>query len=411
MSGSLIVGLITCTVLLLAITIWLLSQLKKNHSTQSANVEKQFIILQERLQNNLKQRDEITKLLNEHRQHQQQHRQAFDKHQMTTLKLIQDALQQGLKELGLQVSSTFKESSESLKQRVSELTTETSKRLQEISGQVDKRLTTGFEKTTETFSNVIKRLTIIDEAQKKITELSSNVIGLQEVLNDKRSRGAFGEVQLSSLVRNMIPESHFAMQHTLSNDKRVDCILFLPPPTGNIAIDAKFPLETYKRLTENKHAPNEQRQLEQQFRVDIRRHIQDISSKYIIHGETADGAVMFIPSESIFAEIHAHYADVVDYAQHQRVWLVSPTTLMATLTTVRAVLKDDATRQQVHIIQQHIIGLSKDFERFQQRMNNLARHINQAQQDVEQVHKSSQKITNKFQKIERVELKESETVQ
>lgn len=181
-------------------------------------------------------------------------------------------------------------------------------------------------------------------------------------------------------------------------------MLFLPEPTGNIAIDAKFPLESYRRMTNAHIANSERQQAEQQFRLDIRRHLQDIASKYIVAGETADGAIMFIPAEAIFAEIHAHYPDLVEEAQQKRVWLASPTTLMAILTTARAVLKDAATRKQVHIIQQHLVELAKDFGRFEKRMDELARHIEKAHQDVDSVKISSQKITSRFQKIEKVEI-------
>lgn len=277
-------------------------------------------------------------------------------------------------------------------------------RLKEISGQVEKRLSEGFEKTTATFTDIVKRLALIDEAQKKITELSTNVVSLQEILSDKRSRGAFGEVQLSSLIHNMLPENVFSFQHTFENGKRADCVLFLPKPTGNIAIDAKFPLESFQVMT-NTHSSDEKRQqAEQQFRLDIKKHIQDIAEKYIIPGHTADGAMMFIPAEAVFAEIHAHYPDLVEMAQKMRVWMVSPTTLMAVLTTVRAVLKDEATSKQVHIIQDQLSRLAKDFGRFQERMNSLTLRVKQAHEDAEQVNISARKITSHFQKIENVQL-------
>lgn len=331
-------------------------------------------------------------------------RQKFDEHQIKSLNTIQNSLQRGMHEVRQQVNETIKLQSDQLNKSFDRLTQEVHTRLKEISGEVDKQLSKGFEKTTETFTNVIKRLTIIDEAQKKISELSGNVVSLKEILVDKKSRGAFGEVQLSSLIHNMIPENHFSLQHTLSNGKRPDCFLLLPQPTGNIAIDAKFPLETFHKLNAEGLTTAERSQLEQRFRLDIKHHIKCISEKYIITNETADGAIMFIPAESIFAEIHAHYPDLVEYAYKARVWMVSPTTLMAVLTTARAVLKDEATRQQVHIIQEHLMALSKDFDRFQKRMDNLSRHINQAHQDVELVHKSSQKISSRFTKIEKVEL-------
>jgi DNA recombination protein RmuC len=349
--------------------------------------------------------------LQQQRKELQEQRTRFDEYQIKSLKLIQDSLQQALHEIRKTVTSYLNQHTEELSKRIDKLTEQTQEKLKEISNQVDRRLSTGFEKTTATFTDIVKRLTIIDQAQKKITELSTNIMNLQDILNDKKSRGAFGEVQLSSLIRNMIPESHFSMQHTLSNGKRVDCLLFLPQPTGNIAIDSKFPLESYQKLT--KLAPTDVRRhpIEQQFRADIKHHINDIANKYIIPGETAEGAAMFIPAEAIFAEIHGHYPELIEHAHKARVWIVSPTTLMAILTTARAVLKDEATRKQIHIIQEHLGALGKDFTRFQNRMDNLAKHIGQAHNDVEQVHKSSQKISSRFDKIEQVELDDLENTE
>ena len=282
------------------------------------------------------------------------------------------------------------------------------KRLNEISGQVEKRLDKGFEKTTETFNDIGKRLVIIDEAQKKITELSTSVVSLQEVLSDKRSRGAFGEVQMNALIRNVMPENSFSMQHTLSTGVRVDCLLFLPEPTGDMAVDSKFPLDSYKKMADNEASDTDRQLAERQFKLDIKKHIKDISEKYIIPGETADGAIMFIPAEAVFAEIHAHQSDLVDFAHKNRVWMVSPTTLMAVLNTARAVLRDSATRKQVHLIQEHLGELAKDFGRFQERMNKLSTHIQQANDDVSKVNTSAQKISRRFEKIERVELESEE---
>ncbi|NNL07399.1 MAG: DNA recombination protein RmuC [Gammaproteobacteria bacterium] len=285
------------------------------------------------------------------------------------------------------------------------------KRLTEISGQVETRLNKGFEKTNETFTDVVKRLALIDEAQKKITELSSSVVSLQEVLNDKRSRGAFGEAQMMLQVRNALPENAFKEQYMLSNGTRVDCMLFLPEPTGNLAIDAKFPLDSYKQMM-NPDLPQAERvSAGRQFKQDIKKHIGDISSKYIVRGETSDGALMFIPAEAVFAEIHAHQPELVEEAQRQRVWMVSPTTMMAVLTTARAVLKDSATRKQVHLIQEHLVRLATDFDRFRKRMDNLSKHIQQANKDVEEVNTSARKISSRFEKIEKVELHEEEDIE
>lgn len=293
---------------------------------------------------------------------------------------------------------------EGLQQRVDKLTAATELKLREISGQVEKRLSDGFAQTTATFTDVIKRLALIDEAQKRITELSTNVVSLQEILADKRSRGVFGEVQLHTLIQNVLPTTHYALQHTFKNGKRADCVLFLPEPTGTIAIDAKFPLESYRKLSDNALSDLERRAAETQFRQDIRKHLHDVASKYIIPNETTEGAVMFIPAEAVFAELHAHYYELVEEAQKLRVWLASPTTMMAILTTARAVLKDAATREQVHLIQKHLGVLAKDFGRFQDRMDNLAKHIQQAHTDVQEVKISADKISSRFEKIEKVEL-------
>ena len=328
----------------------------------------------------------------------------FEQRQTEAIKQINESLQTGMTNIQKQVGETLTRNSDELGKRMDGLTLKTDQRLQEIGGQVEKRLAEGFEKTTATFVDIVKRLALIDEAQKKITELSGNVVSLQEVLADKRSRGAFGEVQLATLVRNVMPDSSFALQYTLPNNNRVDCVLFLPDPTGMVAIDSKFPLESWQRMSDIELPEGERKAAEKQFKQDIRKHIQDIASKYIIPGTTSEGAVMFIPAEAIFAEIHAHHQDLVDEAYRARVWPVSPTTMMAILNTARAVLKDDATRKQVHIIQEHLRILAKDFGLFRERMDKLAQHIRQAHDDVENAHISAQKISSRFEKIEQVEL-------
>jgi DNA recombination protein RmuC len=326
------------------------------------------------------------------------------KGQVDTNQMVTTNIQQHMKDVREQLNTSFKQHSDSLSNHVHSLTHQVRNNLNDLTTNVNKRLNDGFEKTSSTFTDVVKRLTIIDEAQKKITELSSSVVSLQEVLIDKRARGAFGEVQLSSLIQNVIPQQHYNFQHTLSNNKRVDCMLFLPQPTGNIAIDAKFPLESYQSLTKPDLAQTDKKLHQQQFRQDIQKHIKDIAQKYIIPNETAEGALMFIPAEAIFAEIHANYPELVTLSHKLKVWLVSPSTLMAVLTTARAVIKDDATKKQVHIIQEHLTALSKDFNRFEKRMDNLSRHIEQASKDVNDVNTSAKKITSRFQKIESVEI-------
>ena len=306
--------------------------------------------------------------------------------------------------LQLTLAQTLGESREAMLTKLAEttqtLTGKIDERLEQISGKVNERLDEGFKKTNETFTNVMTRLATIDEAQKKIETLTGSVVSLQELLGDKRSRGAFGEVQLEAIVRNALPETAFEFQYTFTRGVRADCVLKLPEPTGLIAIDSKFPLENFERM----FLEGAERITAAAFKADVRKHIDDIANKYIIPGETSDGAVMFLPAEAVFAEIHARHRDLVDYAQNKRVWITSPTTLMAVLTTAQSVIRSVETRKQIHIIKEELHKLGTDFGRFQSRMDNLARHIEQAKSDVDEVHISSRKISERFARIERVEL-------
>jgi DNA recombination protein RmuC len=314
--------------------------------------------------------------------------------------------------LKLSLSESMHEYREAMIARLSETTqtlnTRIDERLGEISGKVNERLDEGFKKTNETFVSVMSRLATIDEAQKKIESLTGSVVSLQELLGDKRARGAFGEVQLEALVRNVLPPTAYEMQCTLSNGTRADCVLKLPAPTGKVAVDSKFPLENYHRMFAQDASELERAGAQKQFRQDLRRHVDAIGTKYIIAGETSDGAVMFVPAEAVFAEIHAHHGEVVDYAMARRVWIVSPTTLMAVLNTARAVLKDVETRKQVHVIKECLSRLALEFNRFDERMRDLARHIKQAHEDVEKVQVTSSKISQRFAQIEGVELEDVE---
>ena len=408
---------------LLILSIWLLFRTKSNGGTDLTRLDvrleeqsRRLAQLEDRLTDlKLSQQDAAAQLRErlissfadlreELRTILSEHNTRFEKRQADSSKSLAESLQSGITNLQKQIGDYLNRYSEDLGKRMEGLTLKTDERLQQISGQVEKRLTEGFEKTTATFADIVKRLALIDEAQKKITELSTNVVSLQEILADKRSRGAFGEVQLNALVANVMPEHTYKTQYTLPNTTIADCVLFLPEPTGMIAIDSKFPLESYRRMTDISVPESDRKTAERQFRQDIGKHIQDISSKYIIPGTTSDGAMMFIPAEAVFAEIHAHYPDLIEKAHQARVWLVSPTTLWAILNTSRSVLRDAATREQVHIIQEHLGLLGKDFGRFQKRMDDLEKHIKQAHEDVENVNRSAKKITSRFEKIERVEL-------
>ena len=307
----------------------------------------------------------------------------------------QESLQSSLKNTSLQLMKSL----ESLTKSVDE-------RLQEITGKVHERLEEGFKKTNATFVSVMERLATIDEAQKKIDGLTSNMVSLQELLGDKRSRGAFGELQLEGLIKNILPPDTYKLQHTFLNGSRADCVLFLPEPTGTVAVDSKFPMENYQKMFDIDLSELDKAKVQKQFKADVKKHIGDIAKKYIIPDETSDGAVMFIPAEAVFAEIHAYHPELIQESMIKKVWLVSPTTLMAVLNTARAVLKDVETREQVHIIKSELGKLSKDFERFDGRMKKLADNIRMAHENAQDVHISSQKISRRFSQIERVELKD-----
>ncbi len=310
--------------------------------------------------------------------------------------------------LKLSLSENLGESREAMVKQLAatteQLNAKIDQRLEQISGKVSERLDEGFKKTNETFVNVMQRLATIDEAQKKIDSLTGSVVSLQELLGDKKSRGAFGEVQLEALVRNVMPTGAFEMQYTLSNGTRADCVLKLPEPTGMVAVDSKFPLENYHRMFEAGVNEADRSLAQKAFRSDIKKHVDAIASKYIIAHETSDGAVMFVPAEAVFAEIHAYHGEVVDYANARRVWIVSPTTLMAVLNTARAVLKDVETRKQIHVIKESLARLAVEFGRFDERMKKLADHIRQANEDVEKIQVTGGKISQQFQRIEAAEI-------
>ena len=332
------------------------------------------------------------------------HQQTLEVRQNEATRQLQDSVLANFRTFGTQMNELLSRNTQGLNSRVDALSQTLDQRLREISGQVDKRLADGFDKTNQTFNDIVNRLALIDEAQKKITALSTEVVGLQKILDDKRSRGAFGEVQLANLIENFLPPANFSLQHTFPNGRIADCVLFLPEPTGTIAIDSKFPLESYRRLTQQDNSSVQQQTINRQFKQDIRKHIRDIAERYIVPDVTADGAMMFIPAEAVFAEIQANHQDLVDEAHRARVWIVSPTTLWAILNTAAVILKDAARREQIDLIQEHLNKLGVDFSRFQERMEKLAIHIQQANEDMQRVQTSAQKIVSRFDKIEQVEL-------
>ena len=278
-------------------------------------------------------------------------------------------------------------------------------RLGALQIQLGEKLDKGQAETAKTVTDLRERLVRIDEAQKSLNQLSSQVTSLNEVLSNKQARGAFGEVQLADLVSAILPPSAYAMQATLSNGARVDCLLSLPLPPGPIAIDAKFPLESYHALRAAAD-PAQLAAAERAFRTDVGRHIADIAAKYIIAGEAAESALMFLPSEAVYAELHSNFLDVVDRSYRARVYIVSPTTLMATLNTVRAVLKDVRMREQAHLIQKEVGLLMADVERLGTRVAALKKHFGQTATDLDQITISADKIASRGERIQQVEMEE-----
>ena len=274
---------------------------------------------------------------------------------------------------------------------------------------LNKTLAEGIEsstkKTLETMSKVEVRLAVIDKAQSNIAELSGQVVSLQNILSNKQARGAFGEIQLNDLVRQVLPPSAYRFQAQLGNGRRADCLLELPNPPGAIAIDAKFPLESYRAL---QAATDEvaKKAAERAFRDAMRSHIKDISERYIVAGETADAALMFLPSEAVYAELHANFPAVVDDGFRARVFVVSPTTLWATLNTVRAILKDVRMKEQAGLIQKEVQALLGDVVRLDDRVGKLQRHFDQAGDDMRQIRISTDKVSKRAERIDSVQVED-----
>ncbi len=263
------------------------------------------------------------------------------------------------------------------------------------------------KQTTTSLTQLQERLAAIDKAQDNITKLSGDVLSLQDILSNKQTRGAFGEIQLRDIVGKALPNDSFSLQHTLSNGKRADCLIHLPNPPGPIVIDSKFPLEAYEALRSAK-TEHALKQAVAQMKVAIKKHIFDISEKYIIEGETADGALMFLPSEAVYAELHANFPELVRIGFDARVWIVSPTTCMATLNTMRAILKDARMREQAGAIRKELALLVTDVDRLGNRVGNLDRHFTQASKDIEEIKISADKAGKRAHRLDNFDFEEIE---
>lgn len=344
--------------------------------------------------------------------------QRFENHKEVTKLQVSEIIEEKFRKITLEQQQTtqyiiekfsvFQQSiTEQLMRMNEKINKEMEIKLNEISDRVRENLDQGFKKTNETFNNVIERLAKIDEAQKKIESLSSNVVSLQDVLTDKKSRGIFGEVQLNQILTSVFGEKNdkvYKIQHKLSNGSICDSILFLPEPTGHIVVDSKFPLENFRRMFDLSFTDLERKEFSKDFKINLKKHIDDISNKYIITGETTDQAILFLPAEAIFAEIYAYHADIIEYAHNKKVWLTSPTTFMAMLTTIQVVIQNIERSKYTNIIHQELNKLADEFGRYKKRWDNLASHIETVSKDVKDIHTTTEKITSRFSQISEVKI-------
>ena len=281
------------------------------------------------------------------------------------------------------------------------------KRLLLINDKVNERLDQNFEKTNKTFQNVIERLSRIDEAQKKIDNLSGDIISLQSILTDKKTRGIYGEVNLKHILVSVVGERNdniYRLQYTFSTGVIADSVLFAPEPLGTICIDSKFPLEHYQAMVDKRLTSEMRDKYEKMFRMDMKKHIDAIADKYIIPGETSNQAILFLPAEAIFAEINAYHTDIINYAYRKHVWITSPTTLVSTLTVIEMIIKNIERDKYTRVIHEELNKLGLEFSRYKERWDKLARSIQTVNKDVENVYITTDKITKKFESINRVDV-------
>ncbi len=311
-----------------------------------------------------------------------------------------------LRQIAEQSATAQTQLAERLQAQERQISKSLEERLAAVSTRVHESLEKSANQTATTMGDLKTRLAMIDEARKTIAELSTEVVGLQDILSNKQSRGVFGEVQLMDIVTGILPPSAYEFQATLAGGRRPDCLLKLPNPPGPIVIDAKFPLESYRALTAAKDEAARV-QAARTFTKDVSVHVANIADRYIVPGETAESALMFLPSEAVYAELHARFPNVVEESYRRRVWIVSPTTLMATLNTVRAVLKDVHMREQAGVIQAELLHLLKDVERLDGRVEKLQTHFAQADRDIRDIRISTDKVKRRGEKIDGLQFDEA----
>lgn len=287
-------------------------------------------------------------------------------------------------------------------------------RLTQMNEKVNERLDENFAKSNRTFTNILERLSKIDEAQKKIDNLSTDIVSLQSILTDKKTRGIFGEVNLNHILANIFGENNnriYQLQFLFPNNTIADAVIFAPLPLGTIAIDSKFPLENYRIMVDRTKTKTERETAEKKFKIDVKKHIDAISTKYIIPEVTSSQAIMFLPAEAIFAEINAYHTELVEYANKRRVWLTSPTTLMSTLTVIQVLLKNMERDKYSSIIHEELNKLGIEFTRYKERWNKLSKSIETVNKDIESINITTDKITKRFDSINSVEIKDKKYLQ
>ena len=284
-------------------------------------------------------------------------------------------------------------------------------RLNQIDNKVNERIDVNFEKTNKTFTSVLERLGKIDEAQKKIDSLSSDIVSLQGIITDKKSRGIYGEVNLNHILSSVFGDKNdkvYQLQFSFDNNTIADAVVFAPEPLGLVAIDSKFPLENYRIMVDKNFDKASRETAAKLFKSDVKKHIDAIASKYIIPGVTSDQAIMFLPAEAIFAELNAYHNDLIEYAYKKRVWITSPTTLMSTLTTIEVIIKNSERDKYAKVIQTELTKLSVEFGRYKERWDKLSRSIETVSKDVEDIHITTDKITKRFDSINGVDIEKIE---
>ena len=281
------------------------------------------------------------------------------------------------------------------------------RRLILIDDKINEKLNESFKKTNKTFEDVLVRLSRIDEAQKQIDNLSLDIISLQNILTDKKSRGIFGEVNLKHILVSVFGENNnkiYHLQYTLPNTFIADAVIFAPEPLGTIAIDSKFPLESYQIMVDKNKSNIERQSAEKQFKIDVKKHIDAISSKYIIPGVTSNQAIMFLPAEAIFSEINAYHNDILSYAYKKNVWITSPTTLISSLTTIEVIVKNLERDKYAKIVHDELTKLGVEFSRYKERWNKLSKSIDAVSKDAEDLNITTEKISKRFEDINDVNL-------